>query len=167
MASVVRDALLCPEFLDDLQDLEKARQAVVRRHLEGPELKISPTQSRRQNETAAADDVERGQLLGELDRMGEGQEPHDAQLEAGRFRGDTGQQDRGMPAIVQIARPNPQRVKTALLRRSCFGEQRRERLLPGLPGALTTIENHTKPHRRGLLRGPCPVVQSPGSAAQE
>jgi hypothetical protein len=59
-AAVVRDALLRPKFLDDLQDLEKARQTLVRRHLEGSELKISPTQSRRQNEAAATDDVECG-----------------------------------------------------------------------------------------------------------
>src|SRR5262249_35206416 len=132
---------------------------------EGPELKISPAQGRRQDEAAATDDVERGQLLGELDRMAEGQEPHEAQLEAGRFRGDTGQQDSGMAAVFQIARPRPQGVKTAKLGRTGLGEQRRERFIPGLPGALTAVENDAKPHRRGLLTGPCPMVRAPGSLA--
>lgn len=42
-------------------------------------------------------------------------------------------------------------MSSSLLRRTGFGEQLRERLLPGLPGALGTVENDAKLHPHSAL----------------
>jgi hypothetical protein len=67
--AVVSDPLLGPKLLHHHHNLTKPGQSLLFGHAEGVELEVPPTQCRGQNEFAAAYHVQRGNLLGGLNRM--------------------------------------------------------------------------------------------------
>src|SRR5262245_59378537 len=89
MSALMGRACLCPDVVEGRQDFQESRQPLSFGHLKGPELEIPPSQRRGQHESAAADDIERGNLLCQFHRVMQWEQANHPQFHAWNIAGDS------------------------------------------------------------------------------
>ena len=89
--AVVSNPVLAPELFHDFEDFAEAGEALGFGDAKTVELEVAPTQGRGENELAAADDIEGGNLLGGLHGMVEGEESDDTQFQTVGLGGGPGE----------------------------------------------------------------------------
>ncbi len=70
------DPVLGPQTFDDFETLLEAADALPERHPEGVELDVAVAEPDAENEIAAPDRIERGNVLGDFDRIVQGRQQH-------------------------------------------------------------------------------------------
>ena len=129
--SVERDAFSREQPADDLERLLEPRDAVIERHTERVELRSVPSCPEAEDETSAADLVDRRGHLREHGRLVEaGARDQRPQSDALGHRRETGQQGPGFPGsalgptvvAVQEVVTHPHRVEPDVLGRASHGD---------------------------------------------